>query len=718
MADKKKQGEQKDLERKLLNIFKKNPKKHYTHKQLTKKVIQHGSKEEIAKAINDLKSKGKLRITDTNKLQYIHQQEKGSTPKSTGKVVEGVLDMTLNGSAYLISPDMDQDVYIPQKFTNKAFDGDRVKVALFKGKKGRKPEGEVSEIIARARHEFVGSVQVSNDFGFVVPDHARMNVDVFIPKENLKDVRDGDRVIVRMTHWPEDKKNPYGEIVEKLGAIGNNDIEMKTILIENGFPLKFSQKVMDEVEEISDKIKEDEIAKRRDFRDITTFTIDPEDAKDFDDALSIRKLENGNWEVGVHIADVAYYVKPGTQLDKEAYRRATSVYLVDRVLPMLPERLSNIICSLRPNEEKLCFAAVFEMNDDAEVQKRWFGRTVINSDRRFTYEQVQEIIEGEEGDFKDDILELNKLAHKLRERKFKNGAIAFETVEVKFHIDQMGVPIGVYVKERKEAHMLIEDFMLLANKEVAEFASKIEVNHKKSPFVYRVHDTPNVEKLEEFSLFARKFGYKVNFDTPKQVSESLNRLMQEIKGKPEQDLLEQLAIRSMAKAVYTTKNIGHYGLAFDHYTHFTSPIRRYPDVMVHRLMEEILEKKLQSKQPELEEKCTHSSWMERKAMDAERESIKYKQVEFMMNKIGQEYDGIVTGVVHFGLFVEIIENKCEGLVDIESMREDDFTYNERENSLEGMITGKKYLLGDKVRIRVLKADLEKRRLDYELVIEE
>lgn len=696
------------LAKKVEKIFTSHTGKEYTFNQVHKKLVVKASREELAAALEYLVYDGKVMVTDHGRFSLATQKSK--IPSS--KTISGVVDLTAQGNAYVISKELESDVFIPSRALNRAFDGDRVKVALRANRRG-KPEGEILEVIGRSRHDVVGQVELHKDFAFVVPDKRKIPVDIYVPKEHVGEAQQDDRVIVRIMDWPEDHKNPIGKVIERLSGLGPNDEEMKTILVDNGFPLEFSDKVHEEVANMDMEITEEEIKKRKDFRNVTTFTIDPEDAKDFDDALSLRKLENGNFEVGVHIADVSHYLKPGTQLDKEAYTRATSVYLVDRVLPMLPEELSNIVCSLRPDEDKLCFAAVFEIDPKANIKSRWFGRTVIRSDRRFTYDEVQQVIDGENGDFDKEIRILNDLATKLRSEKFKNGAIAFETVEVKFKIDLEGVPVGVLVKERNESHMLIEDFMLLANKEVAAFASQKKKEIKNLQFVYRVHDTPDFEKLLNFTKMAQSFGYTMNIDTPDQISRSLNKLMEEVKGKPEQDMLEQLAIRSMAKAIYTVNNIGHYGLAFDNYTHFTSPIRRYPDVLVHRLLNMLLTKSYKPVE-KLEDQCVHCSWMERKAMDAERESVKFKQAEYMQSRVGQEFDGLVTGVTTFGIFVEIIENKCEGLVDIDTLDDDYYMFHEREKSLVGKTTGNRYRLGDEVRIKVIKSDPKKRRIDYEL----
>ena len=553
-----------------------------------------------------------------------------------------------------------------------------------------------------------------------------MHVDIYIPIEKLNGAKDGQKAIAKIVEWPKNGVNPIGEIKTVLGDVGENNTEMHAILAEFGLPYEFPKDVERAADLIPIKITEEEISKRRDFREITTFTIDPVDAKDFDDALSIQKLKNGNWEIGVHIADVSHYVKPESMIDKEAISRATSVYLVDRVVPMLPEVLSNNVCSLRPNEEKLCFSSVFEMTDDAEVVAEWFGRTIINSDRRFTYEEAQQVIETEEGDFKDEILTLDRLAKILRSNRFKKGSIAFEKMEVKFHLDEVGNPTGVFFKVAKDSNQLIEDFMLLANRKVAEFVGKKkkgkeEIQKKEDPkesqrpFVYRIHDKPNPDKLQNFSEFVAKFGYKLNVKNINTVADSMNNLLKEVNEKKESGMIEMLAIRTMAKAVYTTKNIGHYGLGFDYYTHFTSPIRRYPDVMVHRLLQHYLDGGKNPDIDKLEEQCKHSSDMEKLAADAERASIKYKQVQYLTDKIGEEFDGVISGVTEWGIFVEIIENHCEGMVRLRELRDDNYYFDEDNYCLRGRKSGRVLTLGDTVRIEIKRADLVKKQLDFALV---
>jgi len=623
--------------------------------------------------------------------------------------------MKPSGKAFLLSDEIGEDILIAPNNTNRALNGDKVKVYVFPNRKGRRTEGEVVEIIERAKTKFVGILQASSKFAFVVPDNPSMPVDIFIPKENLNGAKDGEKVMVEITDWPESAKNPFGNIVHVLGKPGDNNVEMNSILAEFGFPLSFPKAVEKEAESISNIISEKEISSRRDFRNAVTFTIDPEDAKDFDDALSISWLPNGNYEVGVHIADVSHYVKPGILVDEEAYERGTSVYLVDRVIPMLPEHLSNELCSLSPHTDKLCFSAVFEMNEKAHIMNEWFGKTIINSNRRFNYEEAQQVIEKGQGDYSKEVLKLHQLSSILRDERFKNGSIAFETTEIKFKLDEKGKPLSVYVREYKDSNKLIEDFMLLANRKVAEFIGKKRNPNEAKTFVYRVHDEPNPEKLTTFSAFVTKLGYRMKTNTRKSTIDSFNKLLNDVTGKGEQNMIENLAVRTMAKAYYTTNNIGHYGLTFDYYTHFTSPIRRYPDLMVHRLLFDYLNQLPSADKAKYEEKCKHSSDMEKLAAEAERASVKYKQVEFLMDKVGQTFEGVISGVSKWGIFVEISENKCEGMVSLRDL-EDDFYYLDEENyCVIGQKYGVVYKLGDKVKIIVKRANLSRKQLDFEMV---
>ena len=633
--------------------------------------------------------------------------------------VNGIVDMKQTGKAYIITEDGGEDIFIASTDTHHALNGDKVKVHLFPARKGRKKEGQIVEILERVKKDFVGIIQISKKFAFLVPDNNNVPVDIFIPLDHLNGAQNGDKALARITDWPERANNPFGEIIHVLGKPGENNVEMQSILIEYGFPLAFPDNVEKEANKIPEQIPESEIKHRRDFRDIITFTIDPEDAKDFDDALSIRKLDNGNWEVGVHIADVSYYVTPGSLIDGEAYERGTSIYLVDRVIPMLPEKLSNGVCSLKPNEDKLCYSAVFEMDDTAKITKEWFGKTVIHSDRRFNYGEVQQIIDAKDGEFVDEILVLHNLALKLREERFKVGAINFKSTEVKFKLDEEGKPLGVFVKEVMDSNRLIEDFMLLANKKVAELIGKKKnSNNEAKTFVYRIHDEPNPEKLETFVQFLTKLGYKMKIGNRKNLANSFNTLFTAIEGKGEENMIETIAIRTMAKAFYSTENIGHYGLAFPYYTHFTSPIRRYPDLMVHRLLSLYLANKPSVSKGEYEEKCKHSSDMEKKAADAERASIKYKQAEYLSDKIGQTFYGLISGVSKWGLFVEIEGNKCEGMVSLKTMADDYYYLDEDNYQVIGQRYGHKYKLGDRVKIKIIRVDIAKKQMDFAFVEED
>ena len=692
----------------ITDVFEKSGNKPLNYKQVASNLNLHDDETRvlILEVLKEETRKGILQ--EPEKGKFILKQLK--------TFVTGKVDMTSDGSAYIVSEDeFEEDIYVAPRKLRNALHGDIVKVYVYAKNKGRKKDGEVVEILQRAKMDFTGIIKLSDRFAFFVPDDRKMLHDIFIPLDGLNGAKDGYKAIAKIIDWPEDAKNPIGEITHVLGKQGENNAEMNAILADYGFPLAFPDEVEKQAESIKEEITEEEIAKRKDFRQVLTFTIDPADAKDFDDAISFQKLKNGNVEVGIHIADVSHYVKPGSALDKEAFERGTSVYLVDRVIPMLPERLSNGLCSLRPNEDKLCFSAVFELDNEANVVEQWFGRTIIHSDTRFSYEDAQEVLENKAGKHSEELLKLNELAYKLRERKFKHGAISFESVEIKFRLDDQGKPLGVYVKERKDAHKLIEDFMLLANKKVAEFVAKKGKGKQKLTFVYRSHDSPKEDALLNFSQFASKFGYKIDMSSGRETARSLNFLMADVEGKKEQNVLTQLAIRSMAKAVYTTKKHSHYGLAFDYYTHFTSPIRRYPDVMVHRLLELYLADGKSVNEEEYEKMSIHSSQMEKKAADAERASVKYKQAEYLQNNIGEEFNGIISGLTEWGMYVEIIANKCEGMIRLRDLNDDFYVLDEKNYCIIGQRRKKKYQLGDEVNIMVKKVDLNKRQIDFTLV---
>ena len=685
----------------VLSIFSQNPIKIFNYKQLAKRL-----------GINDVPGRQQVQSV----LQYLTSREDlveiypGKFKlKSSGGYIFGKVDMTQFGYAFILSDAIEEDVFISKNNLNHALNGDYVKVYLYARKKTGRAEGEIVEILERARETFVGIVEISKQWAFLNPDSRKMPYDLFIPTNKLSGAKNGQKVIGRIVEWPRGSKNPVGEITEVLGYPGVNEVEMHAILADFELPSRFPDEVEKAAENIPYQITRKDYQERRDFRQVSTFTIDPLDAKDFDDALSIQKLNNGHWEVGVHIADVSHYVKPKSILDQEAYERATSVYLVDRVVPMLPEKLSNQVCSLRPNEEKLCFSSVFEMAGEGEIINEWFGRTVILSDHRFTYEDAQVIIESGRGELHEEMLALHNLAQILRKKRFDNGSFSFERVEVKFHIDESGAPTGVFFKENKESNQLIEEFMLLANKRVAEFIGK------SGTFVYRIHDKPNQEKLESFAYFIKRLGYSLNTSSNKAVSGSMNLLMEDIRGKKEQNMIENLAIRAMAKAEYSTINIGHYGLSFPCYTHFTSPIRRYPDMMVHRLLDHYLKGGESKSQKKYEARCKHSSEMERKAMGAEWASIKYKQVEFLSDKIGEVFDGVISGVTEWGLYIELTGCKCEGMVAMRNLTDDFYDYDETNYMLVGKKTRKKYQLGDELKVEVARADLSKRQLDFYIV---
>ncbi|MEE4260063.1 MAG: ribonuclease R [Bacteroidales bacterium] len=699
----------------ILSTFSENPFRAFNYKQISKHLglRDQASRDLVFNILEELKLAGELLEEKPGKykLNAASQTEIANIKK----YVTGTVDLKKTGKAYISNDDGGDDIFIAANNVHHALHGDKVKVFIFPRRKGHKKEGQIVEILERKKNNFVGVLELSKNFGFVIPDSDNMPYDIFIPKSQVKGAENGLKVIAKVTEWPEHSNNPFGEIVDVLGKPGDNDVEMQSILAEYNFPLSFPKNVEKEAENIDIRISQSEIKKRKDFRNTWTITIDPFDAKDFDDALSLKKLKDGLWEVGIHIADVSHYVQPKSSIDKEAYSRATSIYLVDRVIPMLPEVLSNNVCSLRPNEDKLTFSAVFKMNDRAEVLEQWFGKTIINSDRRFNYGEVQQVIETEEGEFSKDILQLHLLASVLRKERFANGSINFNSEEIKFRLDENGKPIETFVKEQKESNHLVEEFMLLANKKVAELIGKPKDGKTPKTFVYRIHDEPNPEKLNTFVQFLGKLGLRLNVGSHKQLASSYNELFTKIKGRGEEHMIESIAIRTMAKAIYSTDNIGHYGLAFQYYTHFTSPIRRYPDLMVHRLLELYLNGGNSVKKDSLEDKCQHSSDMEKLASEAERASIKYKQIEYMTDKVGQVLDGSISGVSKWGIFVEIDESKSEGLIRFNELKDDYYYLDEDNYRIIGKSHGNIYRLGDKVRVLVKKVDLGNRQMDLQLM---
>lgn len=698
----------------ILGIFVEDPFRPKNYKQVCKimGIKDQAGKDVVYNILIDLNEKGLL--DEARPYSYIMSAAGLSQFGPKTQYVEGTVDMKSTGKAYVVLDDEDgEDIFIASNNTGKALHGDRVKVAMFPKRNNKKPEGEIVEVLERKHTDFVGLLRITHGYVFVVPDMESIPVDIFVPKGELNGAKDGQKVIVHLVDWPDGSGNPFGEIVRVLGTPGENDVEMESILAAHEYPIDFPEDVEREAERISVKIKAEEIKKRRDFRDVFTVTIDPADAKDFDDAISLRKFDNGHWEAGVHIADVSHYVTPGSAIDQEALSRGTSVYLVDRTIPMLPEKLCNNVCSLRPDEEKLTFSVVFEMDDEANIYNNWIGKTIIKSCRRYTYEEVQAMIEGGDGDYKEEILTFNKLATKLREKRMAAGSINFHSEEVKFILDENKKPIDTYIREQNESHELIEDFMLLANRTVAETFGGKESKWKNHTFVFRVHDEPNPEKLNKFILLISRLGYSMDISTRSKLVSSYNKLFQDVEGKGEKNLVEQVAVRTMAKAVYTTDNIGHYGLAFDYYTHFTSPIRRYPDLMVHRLIERyLIDGQPSADKKKYEEMCLHSSDMEKQAEEMERQSVKFKQAEYLQDKIGQVFDGLVSGVSKWGVYVELKGNKCEGMVRYEDLPGDYYFLDEDNFRVIGEDTGKVIQLGDEVKVRIKAVDLFKRQMDF------
>ena len=704
-----------NMVRSVLGVFQENPFSSFNYKQISANLgLDDRASRDMVRLVVERLFMGK-ELVESKRGKYQINKESERYKKESSREITGRVDMKQTGKAYIIPEDGSEDIFIAAENTNHALHGDTVRVSLFPIRKGHKRDGQITDIIKRHKKQFVGTIEASKNFAFLIPDNPAVPVEILIQKPDLNGAKNGQKVIAEITEWPKHSQNPFGRVTQILGTPGENHVEMQAILAEYDFPLSFSAKAEAEAERIPEGIPEEELRKRKDFRSTFTITIDPEDAKDFDDAVSLKKLPNGHWEVGVHIADVSYYVQKGTEIDKEAVERGTSVYMVHRTIPMLPERLSNQLCSLQPDKDRLCFSAVFEFDEQGKIYGEWFGKTVIHSCRRFAYEEVQVIIETGKGEYASEISVLNGIAGKLREERFKKGSFNFETQEVRFRLDEKGRPLSIYIREMKDANKLIEDFMLLANRKVAEWVGKQKPDVKPKTFVYRVHDKPNPEKLEVFTQLVERLGFSLTLSTKKSMAHSFNQLFRDIKGTGAENMVESVAIRTMAKAVYTTKNIGHYGLAFPYYTHFTSPIRRYPDLMVHRLLQDYLDNKPSVQAAELEMQCEHASDMEKRAADAERASVKYKQAEYMLDKIGQEFDALISGVSKWGIFAEIIGTKCEGMIKLRDL-DDDYYYLDEENfRVIGQRRGNVYKLGDPVRIRVTKIDLSKKQMDYILI---
>lgn len=694
------------LKKQIQRVFAEAGRKILNYKQVARKldIDSTEGKNEVLKTLKQLASEKVIEEIDAGRYVtlFVHQ------------FVIGRVDMTQTGTAYVKREDGEEDVFIASEFKNTALNGDKVKVSLFAHHMNGRQSGEIIEVLERAKSKFVGVVQVHYNYAFLIPDDKKMHINIFIPKEKIGNAKQGDKAIAQITEWTADEENPFGEIIEVLGRPGSHETEMNAIVIEYGFANRFPEEVEREAEKIPEKIPASELKNRRDFRKTLCFTIDPEDAKDFDDAISFEVLGSDKYEIGIHIADVSHYIPEGSQLDKEALNRATSVYLVDRTIPMLPEKLSNGVCSLRPNEDKLTFSVVVQMNAKAEVLDTWFGKTVIHSQRRFTYEEAQTRLETKEGDLASELNILNELAKILKEKRFKKGAISFETQEVKFKLDENFKPIDLFVKVRKDAHKLIEEFMLLANRKVAEYASSLGKGEHKKTFVYRIHEEPNEDKIRMFNIFASRWGHKILTQSQKSISQSFNQLLEDVEGKPEQNLIQSQAIRTMSKAYYGCKKSMHYGLAFEHYTHFTSPIRRYPDLMVHRLLFNYLHQGKSPNEAHYEEMSKQSSQMEVKAAEAERASVKFKQVEYIKDFVGDEFAGIISGVTEWGLYVEISQYRAEGLLRIANLGDDFYDYDENNHWIIGRRTHRKFQLGDQISVMVVAADIFKRQIDLSL----